>query len=995
MVALGSGGVRPGRLDRGGRGGQDMDQGGGAGFSGLVAKLWMFRARLLGGEPSDRALARAARVSPTTIGKWLSGEQFPQDDGQFLAVVRAVAAEAAARGMTPAGRAAGVLDEDRWRTAYRAENQRRAGVVSVAVQRARAGRALAGPPAGWLLGEVRDPFALEVHRPVQPEDAPAGLPELPAYVPRGHDAELAGVVRAAAEGRSGVAVLVGGSSTGKTRACWEALGLLRDQEPEWRLWHPIDPSRPDAALAELPRIGPRTVVWLNEAQLYLDPAEPGLGERVVAGLRQLLRDPGRAPVLVLASLWQEFWDTLTVRPDGDADLHAQARELLAGRDITVPAAFTAEQVAGLAGAGDARLVLAGRSAADGQVVQFLAGAPELEARYRNAPSAARAVIDAAMDARRLGVGIGLPRAFLEHAADGYLTDDEWDGLREDWLEQALAYTARSCKGARGPLTLIRPRPGPPALRPRDPAGQPGAPSGPGYRLADWLDQHGRARRAGLIPPAQFWAAAAVYTLPGDQAALGDAAAARGLYRAAAQLHKNAAACGDPRAAAWLAQPPPCLRTDPRPTHWAAAHASLDDPRGVAVLLDGLRKAGGGEQVAALAVRAAAHAPVDDPAAVAVLLDGLRKAGMREQAAVLAVRAAAHASLDDLFGLAVLLDGLRKAGAGQQVAALAARAAAHASLDDPGLVSVLLRGLWGAGAERQAAVLAARATVHVALDDPGGVGWLLEALRAAGAEQQAAVLAARAAAHAPLDDPGAVAVLLDGLRKAGMGEQAAVLAARAAAHAPLNDPGGVGVLLDGLRTAGMGEQAAALAARDPAVHAPLDDLRGVAVLLDKLRKAGMGLQAAMLAARAVVLAPLDDPYGVAWLLNGLRGAGAEQQAAALLARDPAAHVALDDPGGVGILLGKLRAASAQQQAAALAARAAAYASLDKPAGGVIHLLDRLRAASAHQQAAVLVGRLPAAGMFDLFLEQERRPDQFRFGREPDGTPATPWDWDDLD
>ena len=135
--------------------------------------------------------------------------------------------------------------------------------------------------------------------------------------------------------------------------------------------------------------------------------------------------------------------------------------------------------------------------------------------------------------------------------------------------------------------------------------------------------------------------------------------------------------------------------------------------------------------------------------------------------------------------------------------------------------------------------------------------------------------------------------------------------------------------------------------------------------------------------------------MAWLLDGLRKAGAEQQAAALLARDPAAHVALDDPGGVGILLGKLRAAGAHQQAAALAARAAAYASLDKPAGGVIHLLDKLREASAHQQAAVLAGRLPAAGKFDLFLEQERRPDQFRFGREPDGTPAAPWDWDDLD
>ncbi len=157
--------------------------------------------------------------------------------------------------------------------------------------------------AGRLLAEVRDPFALEVHRPVLPEDAPTGLPELPAYVPRRHDQVLAQVVRAAAGGRSGIAVLVGGSSTGKTRACWEALGLLRGQEPGWRLWHPIDPTRSDAALAELPGIGPRTVVWLNEAQLYMQVSDGGLGERVAAGLRDLLRDPARAPVLILATLW--------------------------------------------------------------------------------------------------------------------------------------------------------------------------------------------------------------------------------------------------------------------------------------------------------------------------------------------------------------------------------------------------------------------------------------------------------------------------------------------------------------------------------------------------------------------------------------------------------------------------------------------------------------------------------------------------------------------
>ena len=186
-----------------------------------------------------------------------------------------------------------------------------------------------------------------------PRTLQAGLPELPAYVPREHDQVLAGVVRAAAGGRSGVAVLVGGSSTGKTRACWEALGLLRDQEPPWRLWHPIDPTRPDAALRELPRIGPRTVVWLNEAQFYLDVADGGLGERVAAGLRELLRDPARAPVLVLATLWPQYWDALTARPADGEDPHAQARELLAGHDIPVPAAFTPAQVGQLAGSGDA------------------------------------------------------------------------------------------------------------------------------------------------------------------------------------------------------------------------------------------------------------------------------------------------------------------------------------------------------------------------------------------------------------------------------------------------------------------------------------------------------------------------------------------------------------------------------------------------------------------------------------------------------------------
>ena len=54
---------------------------------------------------------------------------------------------------------------------------RLAGEVREALARPGGGAAA----AGWPLEEVTDPFALEVHRPVQPEDPQPRLPPLPAY----------------------------------------------------------------------------------------------------------------------------------------------------------------------------------------------------------------------------------------------------------------------------------------------------------------------------------------------------------------------------------------------------------------------------------------------------------------------------------------------------------------------------------------------------------------------------------------------------------------------------------------------------------------------------------------------------------------------------------------------------------------------------------------------------------------------------------------------
>jgi uncharacterized protein YidB (DUF937 family) len=856
------------------------------------------------------------------------------------------------------------------------------------------GRDALAPPGsaagrvGWPLAEVRDPFMLEVHRPVEPEVPQPGLPVLPAYVPREHDAALAEVVTAAAAGTSGIAVLVGGSSTGKTRACWQALELLRGLEPGWRLWHPIDQW---AALAELPGIGPRSVVWLNEAQRYLDPAD-GTGERVAAALRELLRDVDRGPVLALPTLWPVFWDELTARPAGGADPHAQARELLAGHDIPVPAAFTPAQLRQLEEAGDPRLAQAAAGSRDGQVIQYLAGAPELLARYHHAPPAAQALIHASMDARRLGMRPALPRAFLEAAAPGYLTDTDWDLLGDNWLEEALDYTAAPCKGVRGPLTPIRPRPAPGAPASRD--------TGSAWQLADYLDQHGRRARQDQLGPPSLWdALTGRAASASDLTRLAQAAQGRGLYRYAAALWTTAVTLGSADAAGQLIthlhQISPGDTT--RAAHWAVGQVSLDDPQDVGELLDALRGAGAGDAARALATRAAGQVSLDNPRHVAWLLRALREAGAGGAVTTLLARdPGAQASLDDPFGVAWLLDALRGAGADGAARALATRAGAHASLGDPLSVGTLLDALRGAGAGDAVTTLLARDPgAHASLDDGWAVGELLDALRGAGADGAARALATRAAAHASLGDPQGVGTLLRALREAGAGDAVTTLLARdPAAHASLGDPQAVAWLLRELREAGAGagDAARALATR-AAGHASLDRPLGVAFLLHALDEAGTGDAVTTLLARdPAAHADLGDPQGVGELLRTLREAGAGDAVTTLLARDPAAHASLGDPQAVAWLLRQLREAGADHAVTTLLARdPAARADLYNP-HDVGELLEALYEAEAGDAATTLATRAVNAGMFGFFLGVD--PDEassYPFGREPDGTPSQFWKW----
>ena len=738
-------------------------------------------------------------------------------------------------------------------------------------------------PAGRPIGEFDSRLVLrdlEVHPALHVDSVVAGgFSGLPAYVPRAFDAQLNSEVAAAASS-SGIVVLVGGSSTGKTRACWEAVKAL---PAEWRVWHPIDPTRPDAALAELDNIAPRTVVWLNDADLYL--AQDQLGEQVAAGLRNLLRSPERGPVLVLATLWREPWDTLTTR-DTLEDPHAHARELLDGPTIEVPDAFTEADHAALADAADAdpRIAEAATQAEDGQITQYLAGVPVLMKRYRAAGPATKALIHAAMDARRLGAGPHLPLALLAAAAPGYLTDTEWTQTQAagDWLGQALDYLTTPCNGIPGiltPITAERPR----NQRSTSVAGvasrQPNrAGQGPLYQLADYLHQHGQRHRADQIPPIDFWTATAAYAHPTDLFDLAGAAWKCRLYRDAIQLRKHATANGDPRAALRLIDEFGTLHagTDCA-AQWAVTHVGLHDLLNVTRLLTALHKIEAREQVTILAQRAAHQTSFDDPAGVARLLNVLREVGARDEITALLNRNPAHHThLNNLGGVASLLEALREIETGdslrealwedrpqEQRATLSQRAAAKAPLKDLTGVLSLLRTLHKTGAREQVSVLAQRAAHQTNFDDPAGVARLLDVLREVGARDEiTALLNRNPAHHTHLNNLGGVASLLEALREIEVREQRTTRTRRPTLRAPHFDPTEVPTPLEVKAR----EQIDTLT-RQAATKAPLNDPTGVPSLLEALREVKAGEQLAILARRAATDIPLNYPSGVAYLLRG--------------------------------------------------------------------------------------------------------------------------------
>ena len=149
-------------------------------------------------------------------------------------------------------------------------------------------------PARSRLARQWDPVELGVHQVI-------GGGPMPPYIRRPHD-ELLQTVTDPSVAASRLVVLRGGSSTGKTRAAYEAIATRLG---DWRLDYPLDSGALAARLeAAIPA---RTVLWLGELRHY---AHADGGPAVLSQLADLLVGEG---YLVITTVWPRTGTLIVLR----------------------------------------------------------------------------------------------------------------------------------------------------------------------------------------------------------------------------------------------------------------------------------------------------------------------------------------------------------------------------------------------------------------------------------------------------------------------------------------------------------------------------------------------------------------------------------------------------------------------------------------------------------------------------------------------------------
>ncbi|WP_327737180.1 hypothetical protein OG749_29220 [Streptomyces nojiriensis] len=911
--------------------------------------------------------------------------------------------------------------------------------------RPRPGAAPPRPPADVVAppdgARAAGPGLLEVQQaPHLLSDADGGAavtaaPFLTPYLRRPHDEELEHALRPALEGTaSALVVLTGDSSTGKTRALFEALQRLAPARSLWR------PTRA-AALADLllaDRIAPGEGLWLNEAQRFFYGER---SEEAAAALRELLLT--RPGIAAVGTLWTlPYWEDL-VRPAVEQDPRSHVRALLEApvtRRIPVPSGLTGgersrwERLA--ASSGDLRMARAVQAAGtgDGRVVQHLSGGPQLLAAYRTGPGshfthAEHALVTAAIAARLLGHHPPLPEELLTRAADAALAP-HLRPAEPDWARTSLTAVVTGVR-ADGPRTDIR-NTLTALVAVRDTSG--GATA---YEPADYLHQSLLAAQETPDPTPALWdALTACTTDPYALNALSIEAQERDFLKQAVLLLRRAAVAGYPAAWKHLRLITPHADRDSRDMAlWTADHFGLGSADAALWLLWELR-AEGPEATARLAARIVARTDLTDADEAGRLFDVLHELGHARL--LLARSPEEHVGISAGSGALRLLDRLLDAGHRAPAERLLDRLLSRgAPLGNPWASGRLLKALRVCG-HRPAAleVLAWEIAHHTELSDLRSALELVEELQEAGRDGAARRLADRIADAADPHRTEGVASLLYELGCLGMTSACRRLAERVVPGVALEEPGAVGWLLDELRSAGLEDEVEAVLARDPVSEVEvIGPVTGVVLLLWSLQAMDREEPARRLVLRGLpdvepdnaeyagyfldLLARFGDPHAVtrfAWraveevpvtpaarlgfLARSLRQHGRPEPVdrlarRAIAAADPRVGTAFVD------LLRMLREQGLDGHARALVERAAEHPGLSY---AVTHekLPERLRTAGEPEAADRLEAAAPSAAAAPARVPHPPPPSRTAptgsrrpYGLETDGAPARPWGWSDLE
>ena len=364
-------------------------------------------------------------------------------------------------------------------------------------------------------------------------------PADPTFVNRDKGPEIRGWL-SEARNTGGFLVLVGDSSVGKTRLLYEAANAV---VPEFEF---LDPDLGDGdlvnQLAEAPRLLSSMLVWLDELQRFLDGPylTPGSTPITSATIRLLLDAP--APVIILGALWPAYASQLrATEPDPatgeERPRYPNALDILADRRLRYVSLYTfspGEKKAAEELASKDPQLAAAVADPDYGVTEFLAGAPELMRRYDQATEEQRAVLNAAIDARRIGIQSPLSEQLLSAAARGYLhtvhPDDTWFPPVLDELARPYRATAPLIRVPNADRTKVL-----------------------GFTVADYLLQQLTRRRRSDRLSAVTWQAFTDHTHDHDELRrLGTAAEDRLLYTYAELAYRRLADADDRDASLRLA-----------------------------------------------------------------------------------------------------------------------------------------------------------------------------------------------------------------------------------------------------------------------------------------------------------------------------------------------------------------------------------------------------------------------------------------------------------